>query len=336
MKLFIKGYLPVFVCIVFCIPSCRKNTAPFKTTAQQNFNALWSEIDKNYGHFPVKNIDWDSVKIVYSSKIDIARNNDELFSVLSEMIAVLKDGHLILNKGTSKYEYNYYENSPVNFISVEAALTENLLYKNNNTCGYALFPNNIGYLLISNWAARQEDYTIIDTALVQLASTKGLIIDIRNNTGGNAVIADAIFAKFLTSPTITSYVRVRNGPGRYDFTDYTANTTVPLPGAKYSKPILLLTNKKCFSSNEYFIMAMKTLSNVKQFGGITGGGSANAIEKTLPNGWKIMIPTWLLYDKNRITYEGIGITPDSVVTITGLDITNRFDRIVATAREYLR
>lgn len=306
--------------------------------AKENFEAAWNLINENYGHFPVKNINWDSVKSVYASQTGAIKNNDELFDFISKMLSTLKDGHLTLSNSLRSYVYDFTEGANANFISVEAIASQITSYRNNNVVGYGKTPDNIGYIFISQWnSSNPNDFNLIETAVQDFSTTKGLIIDVRNNAGGNAQYAENAASIFFNSSTLTSYVRLRNsGTDRNSFTDYMSNNTVPHPSLYYNKPVIILTNRKCYSSNEHFIHVMKCLPNVKIYGDTTGGGSANAIEKLLPNGWKLQIPRWIEYDRNKKHFEGIGLFPDSTIHLSATDIANRDDKILKAAINKLK
>lgn len=74
-----------------------------------NFEQLWKIIDEQYCFLEAKGIDWDAVHDKYSPLIIPTMSNDDLFDILSQMLYILKDGHVNLSsaKRTSFYDEWY-------------------------------------------------------------------------------------------------------------------------------------------------------------------------------------------------------------------------------------
>ena len=72
----------------------------YDDTPQGNFDALWKIIDEHYCFFEYKNkeygLDWDAIYNKYKVRVDDKMNDDQLFEVLGEMLAELRDGHVNL------------------------------------------------------------------------------------------------------------------------------------------------------------------------------------------------------------------------------------------------
>lgn len=71
-----------------------------------NFEQLWKIIDERYCFLDSKGIDWDAVHEKYSKLIVPGMSNDDLFDKLSEMLYILKDGHVNLS---SAKRVSYYD-----------------------------------------------------------------------------------------------------------------------------------------------------------------------------------------------------------------------------------
>lgn len=74
-----------------------------------NFEQLWKIIDEQYCFLEAKGIDWDAVHDQYSPLIIPTISNDDLFDILSQMLYILKDGHVNLSNAsrTSYYDAWY-------------------------------------------------------------------------------------------------------------------------------------------------------------------------------------------------------------------------------------
>ena len=71
-----------------------------------NFEQLWKIIDEQYCFLDTKGIDWDAVHDEYSKLIIPSMSNDDLFDILSQMLYILKDGHVNLSSAS---RISYYE-----------------------------------------------------------------------------------------------------------------------------------------------------------------------------------------------------------------------------------
>jgi C-terminal processing protease CtpA/Prc len=161
-------------------------------------------------------------------------------------------------------------------------------------------------------------------------------VDTRNNGGGNDALARIIAGRFATEARIFRYIRWRTAPGANGFGDYIADYIEPLGGKPYTKPVILLTNRRVFSSAESLVEMMRVQPNVTVIGDTTGGGSGNPAFRTLPNGFVYRIPRWIAYTPDKRTYEGIGLPPDIAVRITPADSLAGRDVILEAALQRIR
>ena len=78
-----------------------------------NFEQLWKIIDEQYCFLDTKGIDWDAVHDEYSKLIIPSMSNDDLFDILSQMLYILKDGHVNLSSASRISYYDaWYQATP--------------------------------------------------------------------------------------------------------------------------------------------------------------------------------------------------------------------------------
>src|SRR5580700_4317304 len=82
---------------------------------------------------------------------------------------------------------------------------------------WAVTADNIGFAAIYGWddASVPEQF---DKALEQMRHTKGLIIDVRWNGGGNERVAQQVAGRFLQKPVVYAYDQFRDGLERTNLT----------------------------------------------------------------------------------------------------------------------
>jgi len=303
------------------------------------FESVWAEFDRYYSFFEIKNIDWQEVYAEYRPLIRQNQDGAELFQVLSSMLALFKDGHVSLYTPHGNFIYSaYWTDYPLNYDKniVENKYLYNMGKTRNDVITWGRITEDIGYIHISTFSESENQYHKIDGILDELNDIKGLILDVRNNTGGYDRNSEITAAKFADQKRLYAYVQWRSGPGHGDFTPLYEKSVDPANSRNFDKPIALLTNRKCFSSCESFRLAMGVLPNVTVIGDTTGGGSGNPIFRELPNGWVYRIPRWIQYTAEQKHYEGIGLPPDIPVTITDNNIASGVDTIIETAVVTLR
>jgi len=64
-----------------------------------NFEYVWRSIDRTYGQFSVKNVDWDLIHRMYRPQVTAATTDEELWDILVTMLGTLNDAHVCLGDG---------------------------------------------------------------------------------------------------------------------------------------------------------------------------------------------------------------------------------------------
>jgi hypothetical protein len=309
----------------------------FETSPFHNFEACWKLLDENYCFFDYKNVDWDAVHDKYRALIADSMTEHELFQVLESMTYELQDGHVNI---VSKYFFSAYEGwfqyYPANF---NWNIIQNY-YKGGARAGdydeirYARLSNGkIGYIYYGSF-----NESILESELNKIFDAfegcKGLIIDVRDNGGGSLTNSDRFASRFLEQKTLCGYIQHKIGKGHQDFSEPYPLYLQPSNGALWLKPVIVLTNRRCFSATNNFVSKMRILPNVRTLGGSTGGGSGFPFTSELPNGWRIRFSTSPILDVDKRHTE-FGIEPDIAVTLLPDDIEKNKDTLIETAIQLL-
>lgn len=313
---------------VACVSSCHK-IEEWDDNAQGNFDALWTLIDRHYCFFQDKDIDWKEVYDRYHKRLYPGMSSHMLFGLCSEMVNELKDGHVNLSASfNTSYYRNWWSDYPQNYD--ERIIQQNYLgfdYKSLGSIYYSVLRQNIGYIRYPSFSSSLGEGNI-DAILLDLYLCNGLIIDIRNNGGGELTNAETLIKRFLTERTLAGYMINKTGPGHNDFSDPTPYYFEPAGDGHqmWSKPVVVLTNRSTFSAANNFVSIMQYLPNVKIAGARTGGGSGMPVSFELPNGWAIRMSTVSVLDpKGKVTEYGIDPSPgcevdlDPVAALRGID-----------------
>lgn len=307
-----------------------------------NFEILWREFNARYSFFDVKGVNWDSLYTVYRPQVTAQTADFQLFPILSSLLDHLKDPHVNLSGSYGSYVYTgWYTDHPANFPGTSTTLrylSTDLGYVASGYMRFGKIGTDIGYVYVGpqlygdgvGWTQG------IDAIVDALAGTKGIIIDLRGNTGGNDALGSIVAGRFADQQRTYSYIRWRNGPLHGDFTDFQPLTIQPQGPRQYTKPVAVLTNRRCLSSTEGTVLMFRALPHVTIIGDTTGGASGNPITLTLPNGWSYRVPRWIQYTAEKSVFEGRGIAPDIPVWITPADSAAGKDTILEKALQYLQ
>ncbi|MDR0745156.1 MAG: S41 family peptidase [Mediterranea sp.] len=316
--------------VLFLLSSCvREERLP--NTPTGNFEELWKIIDERYCFLEYKKIDWDGVYTEYKKHITDDMTDDELFNILGGMLNKLKDGHVSLYSDSEVTYYTYwFEGYSYNFSEL---LLMNYLGTKHHTEGsirYTVFSENIGYMHCDNFSETMNNERI-NMILDYMSGCNGLIIDMRNNSGGSIGNAVLLASHFTDTKVLTGYIQHKTGKGRNDFSAAKAIYIDPAIGVYWSKPVAVLCNRKTFSAGNYFVNIMRNFPQVTIVGDITGGGGGLPFTSELPNGWGVRFSTSPHFDADMNHIE-FGIEPDYLISMTKQDEEKRLDSIIEKAR----
>lgn len=312
----------------------------FANTPQGNFMALWTIMDEHYCFFDLKKellgVDWDEVKDRYAQSISDDMSDKSLFEVLCRMIGELRDGHVNL---ASAYDYgrnwSWKTDYPANF---SADLRERYLGKDYIIAGngyyYRILKENIGYLVVESFD-RATTSGRLNVMFNNMALCNGLIIDIRNNGGGN-MEATGFLASHFTEKTVTvGYSCYKTGPGHNDFSSLYSNELNPAKeDLRWIKPVVVLVNRGTFSSANDFAYTMKALENVTLLGDTTGGGGGIPMTSELPNGWVVRFSSAPSFDADKNHVEA-GVAPDIRLDMKESDVRAGVDTYIKAACDFI-
>ena len=324
--------LPVFIGLL-SLGGCIREEE-FDNSPQGNFDALWTIIDERYCFLDYKQIDWDAIYDQYQPLITPDMSNDGLFEVLGNMLAELKDGHVNLFSASNTARYwNWYLDYPRNFNEsvVEGYLGRD--YRIGGGAEYTLLDDNIGYIYYGDFSSGIGDGNL-DEMLSYLSICNGLIIDVRNNGGGNLTYATKLAARFTNEKVLTGYIQHKTGKGHNDFSDPEPIYLEPSNSIRWQKRVVVLMNRHSYSATNDFINSMRYLPNVTLMGDKSGGGSGLPFSSELPNGWGVRFSASPHLDAEGQHIE-FGIDPDVKLDMDAEDEARGIDTMIEAARALL-
>jgi hypothetical protein len=332
----VRSSLPFYL-FTFLLLSCVDNEEQ-PDTPTGNFEALWQIIDEHYCFFDYKQhtygLDWNDVYNKYKVRVSDHMTSTQLFEVLTDMLAELRDGHVNLSTSMDYGRYwAWHEAYPQNFSDTLERRYLKTDYKIAAGLKYRVLDDNIGYIRYESFTQPVGEGNL-DDCLSYLVLCRGLIIDIRNNGGGDLTTAELMAGRFVQEKTLVGYMQHKTGKGHNDFSSLEPRYLEPSSNIRWHKPVCVLTNRSVFSAANDFAVMMHTLPNVKLVGDHTGGGSGMPMSSSLPNGWGVRFSACPMYDAQKHQTE-FGIDPDINVALTDEATAQGIDPIIEAARKVL-
>ena len=174
---------------------------------------------------------------------------------------------------------------------------------------------NVGYIRFDVFSLDTAGaHAGLSAALAFLASTDAMIIDLRDNRGGNGVLMNLIVAHFIAQDAVPlTTVRRRRGT----IFDSVTTATLPLTNGdrRYlGKPVYILTSSRTASAAEWFSHSLQALGRATIIGE-PSAGAAHAVEMiALDATFGVNMPVGRVVSRiSNMDIEGTGVRPDVAV-----------------------
>jgi hypothetical protein len=186
---------------------------------------------------------------------------------------------------------------------------------------------NIGYLDFRMFASPDQAGPTAIAAMNFLAYCDAIIVDLRQNGGGEPAQIQLISSYFFDEPVHLNdlYARAEDRTENYWTLPY-----VPGPKA-VGADLYILTSARTFSGAEEFTYNMKNLKRATIIGETTGGGAHPTGARIVQQDFILRVPfARAINPVSKTNWEGTGVAPDVQVPAA-----QAFDRAYAMALEKL-
>lgn len=324
---------------------CNKNIGKsFKAT----FEVFANIFTEHYAFFEQRNVDWQELTENKREELSKLESEQDLFELLSSMIAPLADSHTKLiatiDGGKYRYQAGFKQTLPAIQSGIgeqewlnglikqlqEDILDEGSVHTANERMVIGSIDNRIGYIQIFTMGGFTEDFEFgsvewakeemrlldyyLSEAIKSFKGYEAVIIDLSNNRGGFDQVARGIAAHFSNEPFEAYSVR----------TDWNSSPTItytinPSKTPRFTGPVYLMTSDVTVSGGEIATMTLRNLPNVTHVGQTTRGSFSTPLAKPLPNGWYLELSNEIFASPEGTVYEGQGINPDFPIEVFELD-----------------
>lgn len=300
-----------------------------------NFDFLWEDVQNRYSFFELKEIDWEDIRNTYRPQVKDDMKQQELFDLMAAMLYELKDGHVNLTSAFDRSRnWDWYLGHPPNFNS--NIVDRNYLGRNYRITGPLRNQviDSVLYIYYSSFANTISEGHL-EILMRRAAPLKGIIIDVRNNGGGNLRNARQLASCFTEEEVPYARERRKSGPASDDFSDWQTLTVPVKQGLRFEGKVVVLSNRACYSATTFFAQMMKTLPNVQLLGDQTGGGGGAPSSGELPNGWQYRLSVTQTVNLRGEPLEP-GVPVDIEVNLSQSDANRGKDTLIEAALNLLK
>ena len=182
--------------------------------------------------------------------------------------------------------------------------------RDSTDVSWKMLDDNIGYIYVRR--IRSNLISSLDKAVGELKDARGLIVDVRGNSGGGFDSRRAHLNFALDKDS--------EEPER----------------PRYKGPIALLIDSRCISAGEGWASWFVANNRARLFGETTAGASSRKIIYELKNGlYKVRFPVKAYKGYLDRPIERFGLKPDVPIFQNAQDLIERRDTVLQAAKQYL-
>jgi carboxyl-terminal processing protease len=190
----------------------------------------------------------------------------------------------------------------------------------------------IGLIHFSNWFLPMMKP--IDQAVDRMRRCRGMVLDLRGNTGGAVGMVMGIAGHFFDEPRDLGIMRTRDStltiralPRRLD----SAGALVQ----PFSGPLAILVDETTGSASEVFAGGLQSVGRARVFGETSAGAVLPATLSRLPSGDVLLHALGDFETPDGVHLEGQGVIPDQRVLLERADLLSGRDRALEAALDWI-
>jgi carboxyl-terminal processing protease len=209
---------------------------------------------------------------------------------------------------------------------------------------FRLLPGNIAYLRVNTFE-NDSGVKALEAALPQILQAAGLVIDLRDNGGGNSDYGHDILSYLDSKPIPISLAYQRDDSALERARGINLVKWRPVEGDHYYQrprgqvyqgPVAVLIGPRSFSSAEDFAVSYEAMRRGPLVGRATGGSTGQPMFMELPGGGSARICVKRDVRPDGRAFVGKGVQPSITVEPTVADLRAGRDAALERAVEALR
>ena len=320
------------------------------------FESFWQGMNTNYVYWDIDTTNWDKAYTRYKplfNQLDLNNKNDEQSAVkyFRTMTAGLIDGHYslsfmpakiadaVITPSLEQKKLHKDFHSPFLYAGIDSnyldkGFISGTCISSNGTQTYAvsgIIKNKALYFYCNQFYLQEAYSTGLNNGVQTTMSyffnllknmplnIKEVIVDVRNNNGGELSDLNFFVGKLVNKPLPWGYTHYKSNNGRLSYTPWINATILPQAGnLSANLPVIVLADNYSISLAEAVTMAIHTLPKGKFIGESTWGATGPVTENEVYNDGSFIVPNFLSVFTssaafkyiNGKRYEGIGFPPD--------------------------
>ena len=351
-------YCPIFLSLLL-LTACKKEipnpvTSQPPASMSQAFDEFWNQLNVNYVYWDIDTTNWDAVYKKYNSIFSGLRIGDAADLAASvgyfrKMTDGLIDHHFSIafnnsaltdssifpagdqwrNNPAFRLSYSYLGSDMLHLdsgylLGTDYTTQSTLIALSGTIHGDILFFTCNQFLLSASYQSPGSNgvKTVLDYFFQRLANPAGIkavVLDVRDNPGGDANDLNFLVGHFNRQPLRVGYTRNKSGNGRLDYTPWVGVDVSPQAGAQaVTLPVYILADSYSQSMAEIVTMALRALPQCKVVGETTFGATGPIAENALYDDGSFEVPGFLSVTTSSVEfkyidgkiYEGKGFPPD--------------------------
>jgi hypothetical protein len=283
-----------------------------KEDALKAFDGAWDAFNGMYAKFGLRpDVDWDKLKAQFRPGAEKAATNWDAAVAIASLVTPLRDLHVHVWAGEEEVPSYFRSRTYNGNWQATQALLGGKVNDTKQDLLWARTKDGIGYVDV----LKLEDRRVVaafDQALEELATTWGLVVDLRGNGGGGEDLALEMAGRIADRERVYAVDSFR----REGVTDRLAlgpklERRVAARGPwHYGAPVVVLIGQKTMSSAESFAEMLAVCPDVTSVGDRTCGSSGRPQRVDLPGGIAVNVPTWNDMTPDGTPIEDAGVQPE--------------------------
>jgi carboxyl-terminal processing protease len=319
---------------------------PLENTPLGNFEAFAAFFSRNYAFFDLYGVNWKTMVAAARARIRADMSDTELFQVMVNLMAPLKDGHLELNGREGRKKLTFEPNRGRTHLSMAAKAKRTGQNREDVVDDFhrSFWKGNVQNRILQGAGTlagnKRIQFGIVDgdigyLALVTVAGYSGKRPDPKRDLRVVNKVMDEAIQKFQEAGARAVIIDLSVNYGGFDFisraiaerfaakpthayTKYAGDAKNPIRtnviltpnrGRRFEGPVFVMTSNVTISGGEILTLALRALPNVTHVGEPTRGALSDVLDRTLPNGWELSLSNEVYLDSEGIAWEGRGIEP---------------------------
>jgi hypothetical protein len=334
---FIKKYLLIILWLLVN-GSLLAQDQPLKLTPAvkaEVIDSLASALKTNYvyGDTAIRMGNHIKKRLTSGAYNSINNPDDFALALKTDLYAVYRDLHLSFYYDPG-YEKALRTNSYTGRVTRSMKYLQDARQHNYGFKNVDVLEGNVGYIAISQFYSLDDQSKIAaNTVFNLLKNTNALIIDVRENGGGEAEMVAYICSFFFKERTLLNHYYERKNNVT------TSNWTMALPDSAFfsPKPIYVLVNRCTGSAAEEFAYDLQSLHRAVVVGETTVGAAHWTNSVSVNNGFVVNMPHKRAVNPVTGTnWEKVGVKPDiGVASYKALETAQLrfFNEQISTAKD---